>query len=126
MKACSATDTNIVSDYFASTGDNFHNYINGWCGPLTYTVSSWLKQKGVEHKRLLIVRGEDGKYLHPAVKTQPPVVHYHAVIVVNGMVYCPWLDERITVETYCAKMFPNQKVIIGENYNHFTHKEELN
>lgn len=114
---------NIMSDYFANTGDGFHNYIAGWCGPLTHTVSKWLAQKNIKHKRVLIVRGDDGKYLNPAAKTQPPVVHYHAIIVVNGMVHCPWFDERLAIDAYCAKMFPGQKVIIGENYSRFITKE---
>jgi len=123
MNAAATTGTNVVSDYFSSTGDSFHNYIDGWCGPLTHVVSRWLNQNGVEHKRILIVRGEDGKYLFPTAKYQPDTVHYHAIIVINGIVNCPWLDERLTVETYCAKMFPAQKVIIGENYSYFTSKE---
>lgn len=115
--------SNFVADYFSSTGDSFHNYIEGWCGPLTHTVSKWLSRQGINHKRVLIVRGDDGKYLTPAIKTQPPVVHYHAIIVIDGVVYCPWLDERLSVAAYCAKMFPGQKVIIGENYSRFTQKE---
>lgn len=113
----------VMSDYFAITGDSFHNYMAGWCGPLTYVVSGWLKQRGVNHKRLLIVRGEDGQYLYPTAQGQPRVVWYHAIIVVDGLIHCPWLNERLTVEAYCNRMFPGQKVIVGENYNRFTAKD---
>lgn len=116
----------VVNDYFASSGDSFHNYASGWCGPLTHAVSAWLKQRGVEHKRLLIVRGSDGKYLKPTVANQPETIWYHAIIVVDGVIHCPWLNERLDIKSYCDKMFPGQEVIIGENYNRFTAKEELN
>lgn len=121
-----ATETDVMSAYFASTGDSFHNYIDGWCGPLTHMVSSWLQQRGISHKRLLIVRGKDGKYLYPTAKGQPEVIHYHAVIVVDGFVHCPWLDERLTLEAYCQKMFPEQKFFFGENYSRFIEKEAAN
>ena len=109
---------NVVGQYFAKTGDSFDNYRAGWCGPLTHKVSQWLKLNNISHQRLMITRAAvEGDVLYPSAKQQPNTVWYHAIIALNGIVHCPWLNERLTVADYCARMFPAQNVTVEEDYS---------
>jgi hypothetical protein len=117
-RALWAHSDSVVALYLSAVGESFNKYVCGWCGPLTYNVSQWLSDKQLKHQRLMITRAvEEGNSLYPSVKNQPETIWYHAIIALDGIVHCPWLDERLTVDAYCAKMFPGQRVTIEEDYN---------
>lgn len=116
--AVSVHSDNVIGLYFSSTGESFDSYSVGWCGPLTHKVSNWLNAHNIRHQRLMITRAaQEGNELYPVAKNQPNAVWYHAIIVLNGIVHCPWLNQRLNVESYCALMFPNQAVTVEEDYD---------
>lgn len=113
---------NISLFALSNMGENFNSYYDGWCGALTHKVSTYLKNNSQSHRRLIIGRAkEDGEFIYPSNMSKQ--WWYHAVVEFNGLIHDPWFDGYLTVEDYCKVMFPNQKVVVCEDYESCLNKE---